>query len=173
MMSEKFNPSWNHWLHGKTNFLAVQRIKLVVSSEFTVAKFLIYSSVSSFTFVLKICRPTLKRNFVKENKKPFTAIKATTSHKNSSQRYNCNIDFLLTYREALRKLEILSCSGYMVEDTLAYKAMMHWLKSMFSYQLALLCLVTFEGYLLRTMVLFVRGRETDRRKTLKNEEKGK
>ena len=56
---------------------------------------------------------------------------------------------------------------------MAYKAMMHWLKSMFSYQLALLCLVTFEGYLLRTMVLFVRGRETDRRKTLKNEEKGK
>ena len=37
-----FNPSWNHWLHCKTDCVSVQRIKIVDSSEITVAKFLIY-----------------------------------------------------------------------------------------------------------------------------------
>ena len=37
-----FNPSWNHWSHCRTDCVGVQRIKIVDSSEITVAKFLIY-----------------------------------------------------------------------------------------------------------------------------------
>ena len=43
MKEKKYNPSWNHWSHFRTNHcVGVQRIKIVDSSELTTAKFLIY-----------------------------------------------------------------------------------------------------------------------------------
>ena len=65
---------------------SVQRIKIVDSSELTAAKFLIYLSFK-FTYFFIVDMWTLKMNFVKENKKPFTAIKTTAKHKNFSERY--------------------------------------------------------------------------------------
>ena len=45
------------------------------------------SVIPNFTYFVIVDIQTLKRNFVKENKKPFKAIKTTTKHKNLSQIY--------------------------------------------------------------------------------------
>ena len=42
------------------------------------------SIIYNFTYLFVVDIWTLKRNFVKENKKPFKAIKTTTKHKNLS-----------------------------------------------------------------------------------------
>ena len=61
-------------------------INIVDSFELKVTKFVItYSSKFTYFFIVDIW--TLKRNFVKENKKPFAAINTTTNHKNASQRH--------------------------------------------------------------------------------------
>ena len=67
----------------------------------------------------------MERNFIKENKKQFKAIKTTTK-----QKFVTN----LRNSEALRRLhiqqEIPRCVGY-GPKALTYKATMHKLKSMF------------------------------------------
>ena len=47
-----------------------------------------------------------KRNFVKENKKPLTAIKTTSKDSNLSQQYIMIWSSYLYSREALRKLHM-------------------------------------------------------------------
>ena len=43
--------------------------------------------IHKFTYFFIVDIQTLKRNFVKEDKKPFKAIKTTTKHKTFSQIY--------------------------------------------------------------------------------------
>ena len=61
----------------------VQLIKIMDSCKHTAVKSLFtYSSKLSYSGIW-----TLKKNFVKENKKTFRAIKTTTNHKNLSKRF--------------------------------------------------------------------------------------
>ena len=45
------------------------------------------SIIHKFTYIFIVDTQILKRNFVKENEKPFKAIKTTRKHKNLSQIY--------------------------------------------------------------------------------------
>ena len=73
----------------------------------------IYSS--KFTYLCTVDMWTLKRNFVIENKKPFTAI-ITATNKRVSQRYIATQPSFQHNKEAFRNLhmqvEISSCFGY-------------------------------------------------------------
>ena len=61
--------------------LSVLGNKIVDSSEFTAVKFLIY--LFRQLHLLLHCRYIdLKKDFLKENKKPLTGIKTTSKHKN-------------------------------------------------------------------------------------------
>ena len=64
---------------------------------------------------------TLKKNFVEENKKPFTAIKTTATHNNFTQIYIAR-----KVAHAIRNSELLK----IVHKAYTYMASMHKLKSM-------------------------------------------
>ena len=75
----------DHLDHAEQIVFGKQKLKIKDSSELAEAEFLIYSS--KFTYFCIVDIWTLKRNFVKENKKPFAAINTTTNHKNAPQRH--------------------------------------------------------------------------------------